>query len=174
MADAKITQLTANTTPSEEDLLPMVDDPAGTPVTKKVTRDDLFKLTASPASDSTASGFKVTLTAGEDLVFGDVVYFKSDGKMGKADADAIATSSAVAMAMGTIANNASGTFLLLGVVRYDTWAWTVGGLVYLSTTAGGLTQTAPSGTDDVIQILGVATHADRMFFNPNLVQVEHT
>ena len=42
------------------------------------------------------------------------------------------------------------------------------------TTGNTLSQTAPSATDDVIQIVGVATHADRMFFNPSLVQVEHT
>lgn len=132
------------------------------------------EVTAAPGSDLGSAGLKTTLTAGEDLVFGDVTYVKSDGKMGKADADAIATSSAIAFCLATIANDASGAFLLHGFVRNDGWNWTVGGLIYLSTTAGGMTQTAPSGTDDVIQILGVATHADRMYFNPQLVQVEHT
>ncbi len=37
MADAKITALTENTTPITTDILPMVDDPAGTPATQKVT-----------------------------------------------------------------------------------------------------------------------------------------
>mgnify|MGYP007031197793 FL=1 len=37
MADLKITQLTENTTPITTDILPMVDDPAGTAITKKVT-----------------------------------------------------------------------------------------------------------------------------------------
>ena len=36
MADLKITQLTALTTPVLTDVLPIVDDPTGTPVTKKV------------------------------------------------------------------------------------------------------------------------------------------
>lgn len=131
-------------------------------------------LTPSPASDHTFSGPGADLTAGESLVFGDFVYFKSDGKLGKGDADAIATSSVQAMAAATIANDASGRFALPGsFIRDDTWNWTVGGLIYLDTaTAGGATQTAPSGTDDVVQILGVATHADRMYFNPQLVQVE--
>lgn len=43
MADAKITALTALTTPADEDLLPIVDDPSGTPATKKVTVGDLRK-----------------------------------------------------------------------------------------------------------------------------------
>lgn len=44
MADAKITALTALTAPTAEDILPIVDDPAGTPVTKKVTVGDLFNF----------------------------------------------------------------------------------------------------------------------------------
>lgn len=130
-------------------------------------------LTEAPGSDHTANGIKETLTAGENLVFGDVCYFKSDGKMWKADADAIATASVIGMALATISADATGSFLMIGVARDDTWAWTVGGIIYLSTTAGALTQTAPSGTDDVVQILGIATHADRMYFNPQLVQIEH-
>lgn len=117
----------------------------------------------------------ITRAAGEDLVITDVCYIKSDGKMGKADADAIATSSAVFLSTATIANNATGTFLAWGLFRDDSgFNWTVGGLLYLSTTPGGITQTAPSGTDDVIQILGVALSADIIFWRPSLVQVEHT
>ncbi len=130
-------------------------------------------ITEVPSSDHTATGIKVPGTAGENLVFGDACYIKSDGKMWKADADAIATSSATHLCLATIAADASGSFLLIGVARDDTWTWTVGGLIYLSLTAGAMTQTAPSATDDVIQILGKATHADRMYFKPELVQVEH-
>jgi len=35
-----------------------------------------------------------------------------------------------------------------------------------------MTQTVPSGTNIVAQILGVAVGSNRMFFNPCLVQVE--
>lgn len=131
-------------------------------------------LTPAPSADVTESGIIAPMTAGESLVFGDVTYVKSDGKMGKTDADAVATSYAVAMALGTIANDASGNFLFSGFVRNDAWAWTVGGVIYLSTTAGALTQTAPSATDNAIVPVGVATHADRMFFNPSLRTVVHT
>ena len=37
MADKKVTQLTALTSPNDEDLLLMVDDPNGTPVSKSIT-----------------------------------------------------------------------------------------------------------------------------------------
>jgi hypothetical protein len=135
-------------------------------------------ITAAPASDHVASGMKIVLTANENQAFGDVCYIDADGEAHLADADAIATSSVVAMcADATIAANATGNYLLHGIARDDTWAWTVGGLIYLTvtgTTGNTLSQTAPTATDDVIQIMGVATHADRMYFNPQLVQVEHT
>ena len=38
----KVTELTALTSPAGEDLLLIVDDPSGTPVTKKVTVSNLF------------------------------------------------------------------------------------------------------------------------------------
>lgn len=137
-----------------------------------------MKLTAAPASDHTAYGIKITLTAHDTQAFGDVCFINSDGEAALIDADAIASMSAIVMcADASISADASGTYLLMGIARDDTWAWTVGGLIYGSvtgTTGNTLTQTAPSGADDVIQVLGVATHADRMYFNPSLSQVEHT
>lgn len=44
MADAKITALDANTTPLKTDLAVIVDDPGGTPVTEKITLDDLLTV----------------------------------------------------------------------------------------------------------------------------------
>ncbi len=135
-------------------------------------------LTPAPGADHTCSGIKVTLTAGVNMAIGDVGYIASTGKVALGKGDAIATGSCVVMcADATISADAAGSFLLFGIARDDTWAWTVGGLIYLSitgTTANTLTQTAPSATNNVIQIVGVATHADRMLFSPQLVQVEHT
>ena len=127
------------------------------------------------SADTTAKGIIVTKTAGENLAFGDVVYFKSDGKAWKADANAASAYPATGMALGTINSSASGNILLIGVVRNDAWNWTIGGVIYLSTTAGSLTQTQPSATDDVIQVLGVAhPNADTMYFRPSLDYITHT
>jgi len=46
MADKKVTQLTALTTPANTDLLLVIDDPAGSPISKKITIEDLFGATA--------------------------------------------------------------------------------------------------------------------------------
>lgn len=127
----------------------------------------------APASDHTCSGPSAfTATAGENLVYGDVCYLKSDGKYWKIDADAIATMPAQVMATATIAADATGTFLEDGWARDDSWSWTIGGLVYGSTTGGGLTQTAPSGEFDVIQVVGVAITATVIKFKPSWIMVE--
>jgi hypothetical protein len=44
MADAKITALTACTDPQGADVTVIVDDPAGTPITKKVTLANLIAM----------------------------------------------------------------------------------------------------------------------------------
>lgn len=132
-------------------------------------------LTAAPGTNLTASGVKITLTANENQEFGDVCRIGSDGDATIASASAYSTASALFMCLGTVTTGNPGTYLALGVARNDTWAWTVGGFIYLSTTGtttNTLTQTAPSTAGQVVQLLGVATHADRVYFKPELIQLE--
>ena len=52
------------------------------------------------------------------------------------------------------------------MVRNEGWSGlTVGGAVYLSDTAGGLTQTAPSTSGDCVQIIGRALSDSEIYFN---------
>lgn len=137
-----------------------------------------YLVTRLPGTDHTANGVKTTFVALQAQAIGDAVKVNAaDSKATFAKADAIANATAVAMvADTTIGSGATGNYLLFGTIRDDTWNWTVGGFIYLSTTGttgNTLTQTAPSGANNVIQVLGVATAADEMIFNPQLVQVEH-
>lgn len=66
MTDAKITALTELTNPSADDLLVAVDDPGGTPVTKKVTRVNLGKGIIEP----TAKTANYTVTANDEGLLG--------------------------------------------------------------------------------------------------------
>lgn len=128
-----------------------------------------------PASDHNSAGMIAPMTAGATLAFGDAVYQKSDGEMHLGDADSASTSGVIAIAVASGSDGASSNFMFYGFLRDDSWNWTVGGLIYLSTTGTSgntLTQTAPSGSGDIVQILGVATHADRIFFNPSLTYAE--
>jgi len=63
MADKKITELTAlGATPAGTDIIPMVDDPGGTPVTKKVTVTNL--MGAAPVQSVNSLTGSVTIDAG--------------------------------------------------------------------------------------------------------------
>jgi hypothetical protein len=72
-----------------------------------------------------------------------------------ADADDSAKMPAIGMTTSAIANGAEGTVVILGVVKgLDTSAFTAGDTVYVSTTAGALTTTAPTGESGLIQNFG--------------------
>lgn len=73
MADKKVTQLTQVTAPANTDLLLLIDDPAGTPVSTKVEVEDLFgasnrvtmaavDIEATGNVDFTATSFNVDAT----------------------------------------------------------------------------------------------------------------
>ena len=132
-------------------------------------------ITAALGTDHTWSGLTATLTAGANLTIGQCCYVGADGKMELADADAAATMPIVAMATGSISENATGIFLLHGFFRDDSaWEWaTLGGLLYGdTTTAGAMNQTAPSGAADIVQVVGVAMTADIVYFCPDKTTVE--
>lgn len=131
-----------------------------------------FEIELSTA-DHSWSGIVAVLTAGENLAFGDAVYVKAaDSKMWKADSNALATMPCIALATGTIAADAEGIFLLLGFMRDNSWGWTIGGLLYPHTTPGTPTQTAPAGSGDQVQVVGVAITANILLFNPSYELVE--
>jgi len=149
---------------------------AGTLPVANLPTPDGANVTAVP-SDHTASGMTISLKAHANVSFGDVCYINSDGEAQLLDADAIASMTGIVLcADASISANATGKWLLIGIARDASWTWTVGGLVYGSvtgTSGNTMSQTAPTAVDDVIQILGVATHANRIYFNPQLQQIEH-
>lgn len=134
-----------------------------------------LKKTRTPSSlaDDTWDGPTATLTAAENLVIGDVCYINSSSKMAKGDADASGTAGVMAIALATINTDASGLFGVVGgFLRDDSaYAFTPGQTLYLSTTPGGITATAPSGTGDQVQVLGYAYSADVIWFAPSPVLV---
>ncbi len=132
-----------------------------------------LRLDYSGLTDHTYSGIIVELTAGAALAFPNIVYMGSDSRMELSDADATTSMPAIALCTTTIAENAAGDFLLSGFVRDDTWNWTPGALLYAdNTTAGGIVTTAPAGSGDQVQVIGLAITADIIYFNPSLVLVE--
>jgi hypothetical protein len=126
----------------------------------------------SPATSPLSSGITISAVAGETVAAGDVCYMKSDGKYWKCDATNNTKGPASVLATAAITAEATGVFLVQGYWRNDAENWTVGGLIYATTTAGDMSHTKPSATGNVVQILGYARHADVMYFNPNYMLVE--
>lgn len=104
--------------------------------------------------------------------FGCLLAQAADFHYDEADADAIANCYMPVMACET----GTGTKILLvyGMICNTAWNWTGGLPIYASTTLGTLTQTAPSGTDDVTFIVGYPLSATCILFNPSYSMVEHT
>lgn len=122
------------------------------------------KLTI-PATDTTVEGWTMDRTVDTDPGgFGVPMYMASDGNLDPADADAASTMPCVVLS--TEAGTGTREVLLKGIARNDAWSWTPGQPIYVSTTTGTLTQTAPSGAGDQVQRVGWAITADVMLFEP--------
>jgi hypothetical protein len=121
-----------------------------------------------PSTDNTGEGEIVgDINAGESVAFPNVLYLKSDGKLWKASNAGIATAGLLVVALESKSADQAVKCLEKGYIRDEDWNWTVGGAIYLGT-AGGMTQTIPTAVDEVVQVLGYATHADRMKFCPSV------
>jgi hypothetical protein len=125
----------------------------------------------APTADVKGYGDVISVTVDTNAFgVGAALMILSDGNWDTCDADAAATMPCRALALET--GTGTKKILLRGVIRVDAWNWTVGGLIYASTSVGELTQTAPSGTGDIVQIVGYALTADVMYFNPDYTYVE--
>ncbi len=102
-------------------------------------------------------------TSGETLAEGDIVYMKVDGKVWKAKANADLTSVALGLAATTVSADSPVNIILLGELTHSTWSLTIGEQLWLSpATAGELTATPPSATDQYIVPIGVAIATDTL------------
>jgi len=128
-------------------------------------------LPNAPATDETGWGLETTDTVGENVIAGQILSLKSDGKYWLADADSFETMPAEVMAMEDILANAEGRLLHIGYFRRDDWAWVPGdgvaNLLYASVTPGAMSQDKPVGAGDQTQVVSYVRDEDRVFFNPS-------
>jgi len=125
-----------------------------------------IRLDQTLSADGTYTGTTIAGTAGATLAFGDLVYLAvADSRWELVDADSVTTAGAVLTGFCVLAAAADGdptVILLDGNIRADANfpALTVGAPVYASTTPGDIQVAQPSGTDDVIHVVGFALTAD--------------
>ena len=121
-------------------------------------------------TDTTWSGVTRDVTAGTTgLVYGYCYYLASaTGKWELTNATTVATSiGEVGICVVAAASDNTGTLLMYGMIQANDEfpAFTVGAPVFLTTTVGELSSTAPTGTVDfVVRPIGSAPTADSLFF----------
>lgn len=114
MADSKITALTECTDPQLTDIIPIVDDPGGTPATKKVTLTNIKTL---------VSGMANPMTTAEDIIYG--------GASGTPTRKAIGTAGQV------LGVNSSSALAYLGGIVQITQATPAGGVIDIQSIPAG-------------------------------------
>lgn len=144
-------------------------------ITNKLTAGNIettgsVTINAIPQNNA-ASGLtsKVTIDM-NTLGFGAALFVASDGNYELANATDSTRMPCVALAIET--GTGVKEIIHQGYVRNDSWDWTVGRIIYISTTNGFMTQTFPTETSNQVQIVGYATNPDRIFFNPNFMLIE--
>jgi len=144
-----------------------ITDPGGI----KLTDDNYLELdgTADGMDDDEYNGIVIGgRNCGEDLVQWDLVYMVDDADpWHKADASTGATEfPAIGLSIAACTDTNEAIILVQGIIRNEGWSALVeGGPVYLSETAGEVTQTAPSDDGDCIQIVGWALSESEIYFD---------
>ena len=124
-------------------------------------------------ADHTCTGLTAQMLAGGTISAFDLVcVHTTTGEVVEADASAYATARVIGIAPAAISDTATGTILLQGFIRDDSWSWTTGSTLYLSETAGAMTHTPPSTDGAFVNIVGVALEPDVVYINPSMDVIE--
>lgn len=124
---------------------------------------------AIPNTDLTSSGPKTNSFATQSTItIMDLVYLTTASVWNKADADSTGTAAGMlAISLETKTSQNMSVALPGSFIRNDAWSWSLGAVLFISTTPGALTETAPSGTDDVVRVVGFAVTATTIYFGPS-------
>lgn len=137
-------------------------------------------LDAAGSADGAFTGITRTGTAGAALAFGDLIYLDpTDSRWELADANSASAADGDARGIlgicvqAAAADGSATTILISGIVRADTAfpSFTINAPIYVSETAGDLTNTSPTTEDNVVRIVGAALTADEIHFNPSYTWV---
>ena len=124
------------------------------------------------SADGKYSGITEAGTAGATLAFGDLCYLNNeDGRWELTDAN-VADGFDKRLGICVLAAAADGDatkMLLFGKVRADAKfpTMTVGAMQFMSETAGAIVSAQPTTSNACVRVVGHATTADELFFNPS-------
>ena len=127
----------------------------------------------SSTTDGDANGDIVFLGGTTSMTAGKIYHYKANGTWELADADsAVNCDGLLAVALGS-ASDTDG-MLLRGMVTLDHDPGNLADVLFLSTTAGTATNTAPSGSGDIVRVIGYLLGGSngQIYFNPDGTFVE--
>ena len=124
-------------------------------------------------ADHTTTGLTAEMLAGGAIAAFDLVCIHTTTQeVVEADASNLATTRVIGIAPAAISDTATGTILLHGFIRDDSWNWTTGATLYLSETAGAMTETAPTTSGAFVKVVGIALEPDVVYINPDNSWIE--
>jgi hypothetical protein len=128
-------------------------------------------LDDTPAANTTSgSGNIVNWSVSETVTAGTLYAVKTNGGWTTADADSEPKSTyMLAIALGS---NATAGMLLQGFFYKLNHGFTIGAPLYVSNTAGSFSNSRPTGTGDYVRIIGYATSANYIYFDPDKTWVK--
>ena len=126
--------------------------------------------TVSLTSNGEYYGEIMTFGSGSSTV-SDCYYWGSSGWVAT-DANSAANSKGL-LALAVSSSGFDRGMLIRGFFKNTAWSFTQGATLYLSSvTAGRITQTQPTGTGDIVRVVGYALSSDEIFFDPSKDWIE--
>jgi hypothetical protein len=117
------------------------------------------------ASTASGSGTIVKWSVSESTTAGLLYVIKTTGGWTTTDADV--ENRSIYMLSIALSTNANLGMLLQGFFYKSAHGFTIGLPLYISNTAGAFTTTRPTGTNDYVRIIGYATSANYIYFDPD-------
>jgi hypothetical protein len=145
----------------------------GTASSGSLTTKAEYFLESDPTSILTASleyYGEITTFGGAGACTQTRTYYWGSGGWVATDANAASSSRGLlAIALGSAFNVG---MLIRGYYRFDSWSWTQGDILYLSTSSGIITSTQPTGSTDIVRVVGYALDPRTIYFNPSQDWIE--
>ena len=126
-----------------------------------------YIIRTNPTTSLTSDGeyFGETITLGGNGTVENLYVWNdaSPSNWQLADANSVSTS------VGLLGWNVSSgnEYLIRGYIKNTSWSWTVGAILYISTTGGAIASVTSSTSGDVVRIVGFALSSDEIFFDPS-------
>jgi len=134
-------------------------------------------LGASALANDTYTGIVFSFISNEAIAIGNAVYIHTtDGRIGVADANALATMPAIGVAVSATGSAGNAVKVLTHGIYNDSDGFsgdlTEGATMYLGETTGAVTATIPDADGDFVQIMGIACGPRDVFISPSMDIIE--